>query len=72
MPLAAFLLLSRQSRAKSGLTYWRIAGMLAELASGALGIWTSFAGRLNSQIIGAWPLSLTPTFLGPMTLIFFI
>ena len=75
-PLAAFLLVSSQGNPKPGLFWWHILGVLAELISGTMGVLTSptplgiLTGNLTSQPVSGWPLSLTPTFVGPLTLIF--
>jgi hypothetical protein len=75
-PLVAFRLVSRQGLPKRGLACWHVFSMLAALLSGGLGILTSgtwlgfLAGEITSQAMSEFPLSLVPTFLGPVTLIF--
>jgi hypothetical protein len=75
-PLAAFLLVSSEGLPRRGLLWWHIFGVLAEFISGTMGVLTSptplgiLAGSLTSQPVCGWPLSLTPTFVGPVTLIF--
>jgi hypothetical protein len=59
-----------------GLFSWHIFGMVAELCSGAMGVFTSgtplgwLATGVTSQAMSTFPLNLVPIYLGPVTLIF--
>jgi hypothetical protein len=73
--VAAYRLVSHSGAAKRGLVTWHLVGILGLIISGGLGILTSPspAGLLaitpTSQAMNSLPLSLVPTFLGPVVLI---
>lgn len=73
--VAAFRLVSNAGAAKRGFVTWHLFGILGLIVSGSLGILTSpmpaglLATTPTSQAMNSLPLSLVPTFLGPVVLI---
>ena len=73
--IAVSRLVSRDGVPKRGFILWHRFGVFALLVSGGTGILTSptplgiFASDVTSQAMSRFPLSLVPTFLGPVVLI---
>jgi len=68
-------LVSKEGLPRRGFSHWHLVGMVALLVSSTIGILTSptplgiLTPGVNSQAVTWFPLSLVPTFFGPVTMI---